>query len=76
MQITVEYGSGNVDDFIAMADAIEDRFPDLVVEGEETEEYADSFVVRTETGETLLFGEVRDVSSERVIAALEDAGLV
>ena len=65
-----------MDDFIAMADAIEDRFPDLVVEGEETEEHADSFVVKTETGETLLSGEVRDVSSERVIAALEDAGLV
>jgi selT/selW/selH-like putative selenoprotein len=37
VQITVEYDSAEVDLFIEVADAIEDRFPSLMVEGEEME---------------------------------------
>lgn len=35
MQVVIEYGKGDVNQFLALADEIEDAFPKLVVEGQE-----------------------------------------
>ncbi len=50
----MEYDPADVDRFIALADAIEDAFPDLVVEGNlEEEGRPGSFEVATEDGAPL-----------------------
>jgi selT/selW/selH-like putative selenoprotein len=49
----VEYHPDEVDRFIALADALEEQFASLVVDGVEVEEQPQGFIVKTEDGRVL-----------------------
>jgi selT/selW/selH-like putative selenoprotein len=53
VQVVVEYHPDEVDKFIEVADAIEEAFPRLVVDGVETEEQRSAFEVKTKEGRIL-----------------------
>ncbi|KFM26251.1 hypothetical protein F751_4744 [Auxenochlorella protothecoides] len=48
MQVVIEYGKGDVNQFLALADEIEDAFPKLVVEGQENLELQKTLSVALE----------------------------
>eukprot|EP00192_Tetraselmis_astigmatica_P015722 CAMPEP_0117664034 /NCGR_PEP_ID=MMETSP0804-20121206/8970_1 /TAXON_ID=1074897 /ORGANISM="Tetraselmis astigmatica, Strain CCMP880" /LENGTH=86 /DNA_ID=CAMNT_0005471171 /DNA_START=286 /DNA_END=547 /DNA_ORIENTATION=- len=52
-QDTREVSSDDVDEFISVADAIEDEFPSVIVEGIETEDRTGEFEVQTEDGDRI-----------------------
>lgn len=79
-QIVVEYDPADVDFFISIADAIEDRYPGLMVEGEEKESSsADSplFEVRAEDGRELFSARQKGhlPDSDEVLDLLAAAGV-
>lgn len=72
--MVVVYPEDEVDNYIALADAIEDAFPELQVEGEEA---AGPVHIRAEDG-SVLHGEVSEGAwpdAQAVIAALKKAGI-
>lgn len=81
MQIVVEYDPADVDFFISIADAIEDSYPGLMVEGEEKEGNSASdspfFEVRAEDGRALFSARQtgRLPDSEELLALLAAAGV-
>lgn len=74
LQLVIEYGSGAVDDYIRVADAIEDRFPDLAVDGQELDVESGALTVTREDGTVLYKGDV-DTASDTFIEELEKAGV-
>lgn len=54
MQVIVTYGQDELNQFIDLADAIEDQFPELSVEGVEIEQDNQSFSVKTEDGKIVM----------------------
>jgi hypothetical protein len=56
-----------VDDFIRVADEIEDRFPGLVVEGEETLEGGGGGEVEVSLGDTALRTAASDAGIARIL---------
>ena len=76
MQIVVSYGQDEVNKFIDLADAIEDEFPELQVEGQEIEQDQQEFTIQTEDGKILAqrkpLEPFPDASS--IISKLRDAG--
>jgi len=53
MQVVVTYGQDEVNQFIDLADAIEEEFPELQVEGVEIEKDQQGFSIKTEDGEVV-----------------------
>ena len=53
VQIIVTYGQDEVNQFIDLADTIEDEFPELQVEGREIEKDQQDFTIKTEDGKLL-----------------------
>ena len=76
MQIIVTYGQDELNQFIDLADAIEDEFPELSVEGVEIEKDNQSFSVKKEDGTTIMeqksAGPFPD--SATIIESLKEAG--
>ncbi|BDA49560.1 hypothetical protein COCOBI_14-1780 [Coccomyxa sp. Obi] len=81
LQVIVEYDSTDVDHFIEIADAIEERFPNLMVNGEETEggpaEGKLLFEVKAEDGRVLFSARQtgRLPDSGEILDALTAAGV-
>ncbi len=78
--MTVAYDPGNVDHFIALADAIEERFPDLIVEGLEVDTHGSAgrmFEVKSAEGHFLFSGrqQGRLPEAAELLSALEQAGV-
>lgn len=76
MQVIVTYGQDELNQFIDLADAIEDEFPELSVEGVEIEQDNQSFSVKAEDGKIILerksAGPFPDAAS--IIESLRQAG--
>lgn len=69
----MEYQEGAVDYYIQLADAIEERFPDVVVDGVEVSTDNGSFQVMDEDGKVIFSGaEGEDTSL--IVQKLEEAG--
>ena len=76
MQVTIRYPPDAVDSFIEVADAVEDRFPDLQVDGEETEDLKDgTFEVLANDGRILLSAAEEKFNPEEIVKALEDSNV-
>ena len=76
MQVTIKYGPRLVDDFIEIADAVEDEFPDLQVDGDEDEDLEeDTFQILAEDGRVIFTAHMADFNSETVIKVLQDSGI-
>lgn len=76
MQVIIRYGAGAVDRFIEIADVVEERFPDLMVDGEEADDLGQgSFEVTTEDGRVLISAAGDKLQAETVIEALEAANI-
>ena len=77
MQVVVEYDPAETDHFIALADAIEDRFPGVAVDGHEKEDGPKGFFrIHSANGDILFATEDNSVKPdpEEVVGILEDAG--
>ena len=76
MQIVVSYGQDEVNKFIDLADAIEDEFPELQVEGQEIEQDQQDFTIQTEDGKILAQRKPSEPFPEaaNIIGKLRDAG--
>lgn len=76
VQVVVTYGQDEVNQFIDLADAIEDEFPELYVEGVEVEKDQQGFSVKKEDGtvvaERKSAGPFPEASS--IIESLKKAG--
>ena len=76
VQVVVTYGQDEVNQFIDLADAIEEEFPELQVEGVEIEQDRQGFSVKTEDGKIVLerksAGPFPEASS--IIESLKEAG--
>ena len=79
-KILVGYDSGRVDDFIEIADVIEDAFPQLMVEGVETEDgegmSSSSLRITLEDGTLVISDQSVDEVKAHVVQRLEDMGLI
>ena len=76
MQVTIKYGPKLVDDFIEIADAVEDEFPDLQVDGDEEEDLEeDTFQIVAEDGRVIFTAPMADFTSETIIKVLRDSGI-
>lgn len=77
-KVVVRYGSDATDAFIELADAIEDAFPDLAVDGTECEELgSDSPMTLTDAeGRQLAVLDANDAEAQlqQVLQALQEAG--
>ena len=77
MQVVVEYDSAETDHFIALADAIEEHFPGVAVDGHEKEDSPKGFFrIRAASGNVLYVSEDSSVKPdpEEVVSILEEAG--
>lgn len=76
MQVIVTYGPIELNQFIDLADAIENEFPELSVEGVEVEEGNQSFSVKKEDGTVVIerksAGPFPEAAS--IIESLKEAG--
>ncbi len=76
MQVVVTYGQDEVNQFIDLADAIEEEFPELHVDGVEIEKDQQGFSVKTEDGKVVMerktAGPFPEASS--IIESLRKAG--
>ena len=76
VQVIVTYGQDEVNQFIDLADAIENEFPELSVEGVEIEKDNQSFSVKKEDGTIVMerksAGPFPEASS--IIESLKEAG--
>lgn len=76
MQVVVTYGQDEVNQFIDLADAIEEEFPELQVEGVEIEQDQQGLSVKTEDGKIVMerksAGPFPEASS--IIESLKEAG--
>lgn len=75
LQIIVEYNSQSTDDFIALADSIEEAHSDIVVEGVEIETDPGNFIVKDSEGQILDQGNTEKITTQRVLEVLESLGL-
>lgn len=76
VQVTIRYGPDAVDGFIEIADAVEERFPDLQVDGDEAEELTDgAFEVLADDGRVLQSASKEEFIPEAVIKALEASNI-
>lgn len=74
----VEYDPAEVDRFIEAADAIEDAFPGLIVDGVEIEDRPGAFTVSLEDGTTVFTraSETAEVpSNDDLVSILSQAGV-
>lgn len=67
----MEYGPGTVDDFIELADALEDVFHDIIVEGVEVEQASNGFVIKEEKDGSVILNARSTESPEEVVSRLE-----
>ncbi len=80
-QVIVEYNPADVDRFIEIADAIEERYPSLMVDGQEIEEdTADgdlTFEVKAQDGHSLFSARQtkRFPDSAEILVAIAAAGV-
>ena len=76
VQIVVTYGQDEVNQFIDLADTIEDEFPELQVEGREIEKDQQEFTIRTEDGKVLAKSKPAEPFPEPsiIIEKLREAG--
>lgn len=73
--MTVIYAADKVDEFIQLADAIEDEFPELQVDGEEANDPKHKFSVTKENGDVVTETNSPDVpDASSVIESLRQAG--
>jgi len=76
LQVVVTYGQDEVNQFIDLADAIEEEFPELHVDGVEIEKDQQGFSVKTEDGKVVMerktAGPFPEASS--IIESLRKAG--
>jgi hypothetical protein len=78
LQIMVEYDSAEVDRFIDAADAIEDAFPGIIVDGVEVEDRPGAFKIFLEDGTEIFKRESNTVdvpSNDNLLASLSQAGV-
>ncbi len=74
MQVVVEYDSAETDHFIELADAIEDRFPGVAVDGHEKDDGPKGFFrIRAANGDVLFVTEDSSAKPdpEAVVSILE-----
>lgn len=74
----VEYDSAEVDRFIDAADAIEDAFPGIIVDGVEVGDRPGAFKVSLEDGTEIFKRESDSVdvpSNDDLVASLSQAGI-
>ena len=74
----VEYDSADVDRFIDAADAIEDAFPGIIVDGIEVEDHPGTFKMYLEDGTEIYKRESEGVevpSNDELLATLSQAGV-
>ena len=75
MQVTVQYHADDVDTFIQLADLIEDSFPNVVVEGDDSSGTQGSFAIVDADGKMLHSLAVEDLEDEDpIIKVLDKAG--
>ncbi|KAH7621481.1 hypothetical protein Ndes2526B_g03827 [Nannochloris sp. 'desiccata'] len=77
-KIMVEYDSAEVDRFIDAADAIEDAFPGIIVDGIEVEDRPGAFLIFLEDGTEIFKRESDGVdvpSNDNLIGSLSQAGV-
>ena len=77
MQVVVEYDSAETDHFIELADAIEERFPGVAVDGVEKEDIPKGFFrIRAANGDILFVSEDSNIKPDpgAVVSILEEAG--
>jgi len=70
--VVITYDPEDVDEFIAVADAIENAFPSIMVEGVEAE--GDRFAINTEDGDRIYASESKQQDPEAIVAALRAFG--
>lgn len=76
VQVTLKYGPELVDTFIEIADAVEDEFPDLQVDGDEEEALEEgTFQIVADDGHVIFTATMADFNSETVIKVLRDSGI-
>ena len=76
VQVTIKYGPEAVDDFIEIADAVEDEFPDLQVDGEEEDDLEEGiFKIVGDEGHIIFCAAMTEFNSETVIKVLRDSGI-
>ncbi len=76
VQVTIKYRPDAVDDFIEIADAVEDQFPDLQVDGDEAEDLDEgTFEILGDDGQVIFSAPIADFNSETVIKVLQDSGI-
>jgi len=77
LQVVVEYDSAETDHFIELADAIEDRFPGVAVDGHEKDDGPKGFFrIRAATGDVLFVTEDSSArpDPQEIVSILEGAG--
>ena len=76
LQVIVTYGQDHVNEFIDLADAIEDAFPELLVEGAEVEHNSQGFSVKTEEGTVVIEQKAGEALPEAasIVESLRQAG--
>jgi len=74
-KVVVRYGSDDLDSFIQLADAIEDVFPDLQVDGTECDQ-GSSMTISDSDGRELMVlePEAPEAQLQDVVKALQQAG--
>lgn len=75
--MVIEYDPAEVDRFIEVADAVEDSFPGVMVEGVEVEGRPGAFDVALEDGTTVFSASPQQElpSSDELLAKLSEAGV-
>ena len=75
LQVIVTYASDKVDEFIELADAIENQFPELQVDGIEAGDTEHKFIITKEDGDIVTeAGSSAFPSASDVIDSLRKAG--
>lgn len=77
LQVLVEYDSAEVDGFIELADAVEDAFPGVIVEGVEVSDKAGAFTVTVPEGPVVYDRAPGDAlpDTDDLISKLSQAGV-
>ena len=75
LQVIVTYASDKVDEFIQLADAIEDEFPELQVDGIEADSSQQKFLINKEDGDVVTEADTSEFPATfSVIEYLRKAG--
>lgn len=75
VQVVISYKAALVDTFIEVADAIEDRFPDLQVDGTEEELKDCSFTIKGNDGQLIYSAGENEFTAEAIVKVLESINI-